>query len=143
MMGLTIGAAADATGVKVTTIRFYETRGMMPEPDRTASGRRVYAPSQVARLKFIKHARALGFDLDDITALLTLSDDPSADCGVADSIAHQQLDAVTRRIALLQDLQAELRRMTQECTGGQVSGCRVIESLADHRHCAHPRHDMA
>ena len=143
MMGLTIGAAADATGVKVTTIRFYETRGMMPEPDRTASGRRVYAPSQVARLKFIKHARALGFDLDDIAALLDLSDDPTQDCGAADSMARNQIAVIEHRMALLQNLHDELTRMVRTCHGGKIADCRVIESLADHRHCAHPRHDMA
>ena len=136
MSNSSIGAAAEASGVKVTTIRFYETRGLLPEPDRTAAGRRVYDAAAIARLKFIRHARDLGFPLEDISALLELSDQPNRDCAAADSIAQQQLAAVSRRIEQLIGLQAELARMVAHCSGGQVSDCNVIESLADHSQCA-------
>lgn len=139
-MQMTIGQASDATGVKVTTIRFYEGRGLLPAPARTASGRRVYDRRLVNRLKFIKHARTLGFEIDAIAALLDLSDDPSQPCSAADSIAQRQRIAVDQRIAQLQGLRDELTRMISACAGGQVHDCKVIESLADHAHCVHPRH---
>lgn len=135
-MAVPIGAAADASGVKITTIRFYEDRGMMPAPERSATGRRVYDHHAIARLRFIRHARDLGFPLADIAALLDLADQPAQDCAAADSIARQQLAVVTRRIAQLQDLKAELSRMITNCSGGQMADCRVIASLADHSHCA-------
>ena len=142
MAEISIGAAAEASGVKVTTIRFYEARGMMPVPARTAAGRRVYGPDQVARLRFIRHARALGFDLEDIAALLALSDDPGQDCSAADSIARAQLAQVEARIAQLQALAAELARMVQHCPGGAVAECRVIETLGNHALCVDERHEL-
>ncbi|SEV98361.1 DNA-binding transcriptional regulator, MerR family [Cognatiyoonia koreensis] len=141
-MELTIGQASVETDVKVTTIRFYEERGMLPAPPRTQSGRRMYGSDLVDRLKFIKHARALGFDLDDIAALLALSDDPEQTCNAADSMARKQLASVKARIAQLNGLRAELERMIDSCGGGSVAECKVIETLADHAHCAHPRHDV-
>lgn len=141
MRELSIGAAAQETKVKVTTIRFYEERGLLPAPPRTESGRRLYGEAHIARLKFIKHARELGFDLNDIGTLLGLSDDPSQDCAAADSIARVQLDAVQYRITQLLALQSELERMIHDCKGGKIATCNVIESLADHRHCDHARHD--
>ena len=134
-MNLTIGDVARQTGVKVTTIRFYETRNILPVPNRSPAGRRTYSQSDVARLTFIKHARALGFDLDAIRALLELSDEPGQNCAAADSIARQQLDAVTQRIAQLEQLRFELRRMVRECHGDTIDQCAVIESLADHGKC--------
>jgi DNA-binding transcriptional MerR regulator len=142
MSDMTIGAASDATGVKVTTIRFYEGRGLLPEPPRSDGGRRLYDPAHIARLRFIKHARDLGFDLGAITALLALSDQPAQDCASADSIARAQLAAVERRITQLAALRDELARMVRDCAGGPISHCRVIESLADHANCDHARHDM-
>lgn len=141
MANVTIGQAADASRVKVTTIRFYEQRGLLPDTPRTASGRRVYDSAAIARLKFIRHARDLGFDLDDIADLLALSDDPSHDCSDADSIAQRQLRDVRARIAQLRTLETELARMVTSCHGGDVATCQVIESLSDHAHCAsdHPR----
>ncbi len=141
MADMTIGQAADASRVKVTTIRFYEQRGLLSEAPRTASGRRVYDAKAVARLKFIRHARDLGFDLGDIIELLALSDDPTHDCSAADSIAQRQLRDVRVRIDQLRTLEAELARMVGSCHGGDVADCQVIESLSDHAHCAsdHPR----
>ena len=142
MMDMTIGAAARETNVKVTTIRFYEERGLLPKPPRNESGRRLYDETHIARLKFIKHGRELGFELSEIATLLELSDNPGQDCGAADSIARTQLEAVERRMSQLQALQSELQRMIRDCCGGAIQTCKVIESLADHRHCEHERHDM-
>ncbi|HPD93268.1 MAG: helix-turn-helix domain-containing protein [Rhodobacter sp.] len=136
MKDLTIGEAARASGVKVTTIRFYEDRGLLPAPPRTEGNRRLYDPGTVARLTFIRHARDLGFALEDITDLLDLQDQPHRSCAAADSLARRHLRAVEARIAALTALRGELRRMTEACDGAAVETCRVIESLADHGRCA-------
>lgn len=132
---LTIGSLAKRTGAKVQTIRYYEQIGLMPEPGRTAGGQRRYGPADQDRLAFIRHARQLGFSLDSIRELLTLSDHPDQPCSDADSIARRQLRHVEARIARLEALRGELRRMIAECAGGTVSDCRVLEVLRDHAEC--------
>lgn len=136
MSGLAIGALARQTGVKVPTIRFYEEIGLLRPPARTGSNRRVYGAEDVRRLRFIRHARDLGFEVDDIRALIGLADHPQAPCAEADGIARRHLATVERRIAQLTALRAELQRMVAGCCHGQVRDCRVIEVLGDHGHCA-------
>lgn len=133
----TIGKLAAATGVKVPTIRFYEQIGLLPEPPRTASDRRLYDDTASRRLSFIRHARQLGFDIDSIRSLLDLSDHPDRPCGEANAIAERHLADVAEKIARLQALRTELSRMTAECAGGRVSACKVIEVLHDHALCGH------
>ncbi|MBB5740774.1 MerR family transcriptional regulator [Brevundimonas aurantiaca] len=132
----TIGKLSAATGVKIPTIRFYEQIGLMHEPPRTASDRRLYDDTALRRLSFIRHARQLGFDLDAIRSLLDLSDHPNRPCAEANVIAERHLADVSEKIAQLQALRKELARMTTECAGGQVSACKVIEVLHDHSPCA-------
>lgn len=132
-----IGAVAKATGLKIPTIRFYEAEGLIDAPGRTESGRRLYNDADVKRLSFIRHTRALGFELDDIRALLRLSGQPDEACDDIDQIARSQLEAIERRIAQLQALRGELARVVRSCAGGKVGECRVIESLADHSSCLH------
>ena len=71
---LAIGDLARQTGTKVNTIRFYEEIGLLPLPNRTASGRRTYATADVRRLAFIRHGRGLGFSIDEIRSLFALDD---------------------------------------------------------------------
>ena len=133
----TIGALAQATGTKVQTIRYYEQIGLMPPAARTEGGQRRYTQAHRDRLGFIRHGRDLGFSLAQIRELLDLADRPDRPCDEADAIARTNLDAVRRRIAALQALEAELTRMLDQCAGGHVSDCRVIEVLSDHAHCRH------
>lgn len=137
MTALSIGRLAQAADVKVPTIRFYEQIGLLPEPERTASDRRVYAEDAVRRLAFIKHARQLGFPIDAIRTLLDLADNPERACDDANALARAQLSAVEDKIALLNALRDELRRMVDAGCQGAAGDCRVIETLADHRLCAH------
>ncbi|WP_431285876.1 MerR family transcriptional regulator [Humitalea sp. 24SJ18S-53] len=139
---LSIGDLARATGVKQTTIRFYEAEGLLPAPTRSEGGHRVYERAHLDRLGFIRHARELGFAMEDIRELLRLADAaPDAPCEGADAIARRHLDAVRDRLARLRSLEAELVRMTA-CDHGRIGDCRVIEVLADaaHGHCADPAH---
>ena len=130
-----IGQVARATGIKVPTIRFYEAEGLLPAPARSESGRRLYADADVSRLSFIRHARSLGFELDDVRSLLDLADHPNRPCQEADEIARRHLTEVELRIAQLKALKRELTRVVAACAGGAAGACKVIETLADHAQC--------
>ena len=132
---LTIGGLAKKTGTKVQTIRYYEQIGLLPEPDRTEGGQRRYSNEQLDKLSFIRHSRQLGFSLEAIRELLDLSDHPNQSCDMADAIARRQLKQVEQRIARLQALRTELKRMVKECSGGRTADCRVLEVLRDHSEC--------
>ena len=144
---LTIGKLGEAAGVKVPTIRYYEQIGLLREPDRSAGNQRLYGQSALDRLAFIRHARELGFPLDTIRDLLSLSDRPDQSCAAADVIARAQLAEVESRLARLTALKAELERMVVQCAGGRIADCRVIEVLGDHSLCAtdhrHPESERA
>lgn len=132
---ISIGELSRRTGVKVPTIRFYESVGLLAEPPRTESGRRLYADADERRLAFIRHARDLGFEMEALRALLHLSDHPDLPCGDADAIARAHLASVESKILQLTALRAELSRMVENCSAGRVASCRVIEALADHKSC--------
>ncbi|KKB85133.1 MerR family transcriptional regulator [Devosia limi DSM 17137] len=135
-----IGKVSEASGVKVTTIRYYEQIGLLPTAARTHGNRRLYDQNDLNRLTFIRHSRELGFEIDAIRTLLVLQDDPHQPCADADAIAKARLIDVEQRIASLVALKAELQRMVVGCSHGQVEDCRVIEILADHGKCRH--HDQ-
>lgn len=135
-----IGDLAKAAVTKVQTIRYYETIGLLPEPDRSEGNQRRYDDAALRRLAFIRHARELGFTLESIRGLLQLSDQPEHPCADADAIAKARLVEVESRIDRLKALRSELKRMISACEGGTVAHCQVIETLADHRHCLHERH---
>lgn len=136
-MNMSIGRLAKATDVKVTTIRFYEQIGLIPPAPRTESDRRLYDEAAVRRLAFIKHSRQLGFSVDAIRTLLDLADHPEKPCAEANALAGQQLASVEDKIARLEALRAELKRMVDAACEGSASDCRVIECLADHTVCEH------
>ncbi len=129
--GLTIGRVAAATGCKVQTIRYYEEIGLLARPARSRGNQRLYDAAAVERLTFIRHARELGFPLEAIRDLLSLADRPEQCCAAADAIARRHLEQVEQRIARLTALEAELKRMIAQCSGGRISDCRVIEALGD------------
>jgi Cu(I)-responsive transcriptional regulator len=140
MAPLSIGALSQRTGVKVPTIRYYEGVGLLPEPPRTQSNRRTYGPEHVARLRFVRHARELGFEVEDIRQLLELSSDPHRPCADVDAIARKHLAEIESKITRLERLRAEVRRMIEQCACGEISTCRVVEVLADHAECVSHRH---
>lgn len=138
----TIGWLSAETGCKVQTIRYYEKIGLMPEPGRSQGNQRLYEPWQATRLAFIRHGRELGFSLDALRGLLGLSDDLNQPCQAADRIARVHLRDVELRIASLSALKGELERMVEQCRGGKISDCRVIEVLADHAQCLASDHGV-
>lgn len=140
MRKITIGDAARQSGVKVPTIRYYESIGLLAAPSRSEGNQRSYEPADIRRLAFIRHARELGFEVGSIRTLLALQDDPDQSCASADAIAKARLIEVEQRIRSLMALKAELEIMVEGCVHGRVDQCRVIEVLADHGQCMHPHH---
>jgi DNA-binding transcriptional MerR regulator len=129
-MNISIGQLSEKTGVKVPTIRFYEQIGLVAEPPRTEGNQRRYGQPEVERLNFIRNARELGFEVDDIRELLDMAGEPQASCHQADSIAMGHLREIDQRIAKLQALREELSRMIEECGHGHICDCRIISVLA-------------
>lgn len=124
-----IGDLARATDTKVETIRFYEAQGLIPAPSRTAGNYREYEQSHLNRLSFIRKSRDLGFTLDQVRALLKLSDDRNAPCAEVDAITASHVAEIDRKLGDLQALRAELVRKLDSCTGSIIGECRIIEAL--------------
>ena len=127
---LTIGDLARATGCKVQTIRYYESIGLLPAPVRTAGNQRRYGRAHRGRLEFVRHARELGFTLDQIRSMLEMSDHPDQSCAEVDELARTHLVEVEARIRRLSALKRELKRMITACGGGKVADCRIIDALS-------------
>ena len=126
---LTIGALAKAVGVNVETIRFYERKGLIRQPDKPLSGFRAYPPETRQRLAFIRSAKELGFTLVEIAELLKLED---SDCHQAKALAQDKLAAVRSRIERLAQMRDELERLVSACDEGDEDGqtCAIIRTLA-------------
>ncbi|KMO27669.1 MerR family transcriptional regulator [Methylobacterium variabile] len=140
MKPIAIGELSRQASVKVPTIRFYEERGLLPRASRTEGNRRTYGAVDVRRLRFIRHARELGFEIEDIRALLDLAEQPERPCGEVDAIARRHLADIDDRIARLTGLRAEIRLMLDQCSQGRIQECRIVEVLADHGECLHEEH---
>lgn len=121
--------ARNRTDTKVETIRYYESVGLLPAPERIASNYRTYLPAHLARLSFIRRARSLGFSLDQVQALLGLADQKDIPCSAVDLIARDHLADIDRKLADLTTLRAELASLIVQCGHGTISECRIIESL--------------
>ena len=129
-----IGDVSRRTGIKVPTIRYYEQMGLIGAPERSEGNQRRYCSESVRRLDFIRHARELGFSLEDIADLLRMSGTPDAPCDDLHQIAGRHLASVRSRIARLRRLEAELKRISH-CDAHSVSDCAVLETLSDHGNC--------
>lgn len=127
---LSIGELAEATGCRAETIRYYEHVGLLPRPSRTSANYRAYSQEDVARLRFVRRARDLGFSLEAIRDLLRMSNRREDDCKAVDRIASEHLAAVEHKISDLRSLAKELRHVIGQCRGGQIAECRIIEALA-------------
>jgi len=125
---LTIGAFAKAAGVNVETIRFYQRKGLLPEPDKPYGSIRRYGEQDVARVKFIRSAQRLGFSLDEIAELLRLED--GTHCEEASSLAEQKLQDVRQKLSDLTRIESLLSRLVCACHArhGEIS-CPLIASL--------------
>jgi MerR family mercuric resistance operon transcriptional regulator len=126
---LTIGDVADAAGVGVETIRYYERRGLVPQPGRSAGAYRRYGAGHVDRIRFIKRAQALGFSLEEVATLLELED--GTDRRSIRRIAAERLDETRRRIADLQRIERVLTHLLHDCEKhAKAPHCPIILAIA-------------
>lgn len=125
---LTIGELAKAADVHVETIRFYQRRGLLIEPKRPVGSIRHYGETDAARIRFIKSAQRLGFNLDEVMQLLSLDD--GTQCHEASKIALHKLIEVRTKLADLQNIESTLTKLLHECENGKGKVyCPIIESL--------------
>ena len=108
---------AQATGVDVETIRYYEKQGLLPEPARRDNGYRDYAAKHLERLSFIRHCRALDMPLADVNRLLGFVDTPQADCSDVDLLVDEQLARVRARLKSMRALEKQLLQLRARCSG--------------------------
>ena len=124
----TIGTLARQANVNVETIRYYQRRGLMQEPARPPGGIRHYAQEHVRRLRFIKEAQALGFNLEEVAELLSLED--GLHCGEVEQIAGHKLITVRERMAQLARIENVLTELVGKCHSNKGKlRCPLISAL--------------
>ncbi|WP_412062225.1 MerR family transcriptional regulator [Rubrivirga sp. IMCC45206] len=128
-----IGAFADAAGVPVDTVRYYEKRGLLAPPPRTPGGFREYGPDALRRLRALRRAQALGFTLDEASGLLALSSDAHADAGAVRQRAIDKVAEIDARIAEMTKTRDALAALADACGGAATTRaeCPVLAALAD------------
>lgn len=131
---LTRGKLASRTGCNIETIRYYETNGLLPEPERTPSGYRSYSAEHLRRLHFIQRAKSLGFTGDQIKGLLALSDSGRRHTRAdVKRLTENHIDDIAARIKDLQKMKKRLLQISSYCDGSNASAhtCPILESLFD------------
>lgn len=129
---LSIGQVARRVGVGVETVRFYERRGLLQEPQRRRSGYRQYGEDAVARLRFIRRAKELGFTLREIGELLSVGQDPSAPAADVKRRAEAKIADIEARVRSLQRMRRALMKLTAACDEhGTVGECPLLETLTE------------
>ena len=127
-LSLTIGSLAEAALVNLETIRFYQRKGMMREPERARGSIRRYGEADLARVRFIKSAQRLGFSLDEIAELLLLDD--GTHCREARSLAELKLVSVREKLTDLQRIESTLVQLVDRCASARRAvACPLIASL--------------
>lgn len=127
---MTIGTLAEATEVGRETIRFYERKGLIDEPPRSHAGYRLYSPSAVGRLRFIRRAQELGFTLAEIAELLDLRVEDEAACDAVEARARRKLADIESKISDLGRIGDALGRLVEKCAARQPMGdCPILEEL--------------
>lgn len=129
-----IGILSQKTGVKIPTIRYYEQSGLLDLPERSQGNQRRYSQDGLKRLSFIRHARELGFSIEDIRDLIKLGEHPEQPCADAHNIATRHLADIRTKLSSLRRLERELKRLTK-CKSKDLENCAVIETLVDHALC--------
>ncbi len=126
----TIGQLAEAAGVPTSTVRYYERRGLLTEPGRSAGNFRVYGPDAVRRLGFIRSAQESGFTLQDIGLLLALRDGETDPCGEVRDVISTRLAAVSTQLKDLRHVQKVLRSALDWCESSGGDGeCVLLDDL--------------
>ena len=126
-----IGEISKTTGIAVETIRYYEKIGLVPAPEREASGYRSYRQQHLDRLLFIRRCRNLDMAQDEIRELIELADQPGADCSQVDALLARHLEHVRQRLEELTRLEDTLTQLQTACSQGRaVSECGILGGLS-------------
>lgn len=131
---LRTGEVAARAGVNVQTLRYYERRGLLEEPERRASGYREYSPDAVQLIRFIKRAQELGFTLAEVEALLRLRSDQETACSEVRTAAEAKIEDIEQKIRDLRAMKRALGTLVASCaTEGSPRHCPILEALDDDR----------
>ena len=130
MKSLTIGHLAKEAGVNLETVRYYERRGLLPKPPRSASGYRLFPSDAARRLRFIRRAQELGFSLKEIRELLSLRVSRTTTSRDIRARAETRIADIDAKIKSLESIKRTLRKLTNLCEGCvPVAECPILESL--------------
>lgn len=138
MEAIPIGQAAAASGVSAKMIRHYESVGLLPAARRTGSGYRQYGEVEVHTLRFIRHARDLGFSIHEIGELLNLWRNRRRPSRLVKALAEQHIDALERKVQDLQAMKSTLEHLVHCCHGDERPECPILDGLADAAPLASP-----
>jgi MerR family mercuric resistance operon transcriptional regulator len=127
--GLSIGELSRLTGVNIETIRYYEKIKMLPAPPRSGAGHRIYGSKETRVLAFIRRGRELGFNLDEVRALLDLGGPEKASCAEVREIAKHHLEDIRAKLADLKKLERLLAKTVARCSGKTAPDCPVLDIL--------------
>ena len=127
-----IGEVAEHAGVNVQTLRYYERRGLLAEPERTAAGYRLYPGEVIQVVRFIKRAQELGFSLDEIDRLLELRNDRVSSCDDVRGLALEKIAAVDEKVRRLSALKDALDHLVQHCDEDSANReCPILEAMEE------------
>ena len=129
-MNMTVGKLARQAGVHIETVRFYEKQRLLPRPERTQGGHRLYSSEDVQRLRFIQRAKSVGFTLKEIAVLSRLrEEDPQASCNDAMDLARRKVAEIDRKLHDLHEMREALQGLIQECPEKDLAHCHVMQGL--------------
>jgi MerR family copper efflux transcriptional regulator len=140
MNGLKIGRLAKQVGIGIETVRFYERQGLIEPPPRTDSNYRIYPEEEVARLRFIKRAKSLGFTLNEIKELLFIRHNPNATKADVKDRTLAKIKEIQEKISDLTRIKTALEHLASSCDGhGSLDECPILETLDSdiNMHCKH------
>jgi DNA-binding transcriptional MerR regulator len=124
----TIGKASEQSGVNIETIRYYEREGIVPKPGRSAGGRRLYSSAEIAKLRFVRRCRDLGFPISIIQAFLSLTAQKGRSCSEVKTMAENHLGEINTKIENLTRLREALLCLSKNCDDGTAT-CPMLDAL--------------
>ena len=132
MSFLRIGEVAKETGIGIETIRYYERKGLLDEPDRKPSGYRQYDESVVARIRFILRSKELGFTLAEINELLSLWFDTDTKCCDVRKKAQTKIEDIEKKVKTLNGMRRSLKKLIDQCQQrGSLRDCPLLDGLGN------------
>lgn len=124
----TIGKASEQSGVNIETIRYYEREGIVPKPGRSTGGRRLYSTDEIAKLRFVRRCRDLGFPISIIQTFLSLTATDDRSCGEVKTLAEDHLVEINSKIENLIRLREALLSLSKNCEDG-IATCPMLDAL--------------